>query len=72
MNVSEVKGHWCRSTYDGRIKYERGMEPDVIVVNGRTYKYVPETDDARHVQATRTNMVTPEDGMRRETRGPAV
>lgn len=63
MNVTEVKGHWCGSTYDGRLKYAKGSAPDVIVVNGMMYQYVPGPKDARQ------GVVTPEDHMRRETRG---
>ena len=77
MNVVRVKGHWYpvlgRRTFDGRLKYEEGVEPDAIDVNGRIYRYDPEmVANDRCTVIPHVDVVTPEDGIGRETRGSSV
>ena len=87
MSTIAAKGH-ChpnggRMVYDGRITYAVDDPPETIDVDGVLYWRIPDTsnikvlepDDAivkDDVHGFRIARMTPEDGMRRVTRGASV
>ena len=87
MDVVTVRGHHCKSggrrVYEGLIKYPTDDPPETIDVDGVMYWRVPDFNNITILEPGDAIVMdgghdfhiakaTPEDGMRRETRGASL